>query len=328
MVNLKRLWQSKPYKLKKASYGLMSRIRQLTLTVEVSIELVDKLIIPILLYGSEIWGYEDPEQLQIALNHILRKILKLHKTTPKCMINGESGLKEIREYIDNRMINFWCNLATGDENKISSILYKWTKSLHEKDIENPLVVPRNIKKFPWIKKVKTILNSLDMTYYYNNITKDHKNMLKNNAKVSLENMYAIRWSNSVFDNGACINYRAMTLVKKSQNYITKLPKKYIYALCKFKCVNHYMPIVTGRYANIPYEERICTICQTNDIGDEFHYLFVCEKFAIERSRHIKRYYYMSPNMYKLTQLFESSDFEEMLNLAKFENITLNYFKPK
>ena len=49
---------------KKASYGLMSRIRQHNLTFEVSIELIEKLIIPILLYGSEIWGYEDPIHLR------------------------------------------------------------------------------------------------------------------------------------------------------------------------------------------------------------------------------------------------------------------------
>ena len=41
---------------KKASFGLIARIRQHNLTFEVSIELIEKLIIPILLYGSEIWG--------------------------------------------------------------------------------------------------------------------------------------------------------------------------------------------------------------------------------------------------------------------------------
>ena len=130
----------------------MSRIRQHNLTFEVSIELIEKLIIPILLYGSEIWGYEDPKHLQITLNNIMRRLLRLHKTTPICMINGESGLKEISEYIDNRMINFWSNIATGGENKISSILYKWVKVLHERDI----------KESVWIKKIKETLVKMDM----------------------------------------------------------------------------------------------------------------------------------------------------------------------
>ena len=116
---------------KKATYSLITRIKQLNLTFEVSIELFERIVIPILLYGSEIWGYECPKQLQIMFNNVMRKFLKLNRSTPMCMINGELGLKEISEYIDNRMMNFWCNLATGDENKISSILYKWVKTLHE-----------------------------------------------------------------------------------------------------------------------------------------------------------------------------------------------------
>ena len=70
------------------------------------------------------------------------------------MINGETGLKEISEYIENRMINFWANIATGDENKTSSILYKWVKVLHEQDI----------KKSDWIDKVKTMLTNIPLLH--------------------------------------------------------------------------------------------------------------------------------------------------------------------
>ena len=39
-----------------------------------------------------------------------------------------------------------------------------------------------------------------------------------------------------------------------------------------------------------------------------------------------RYYYTQPNMYKMSQLFESSDFNDMLNLAKFAIIIVRKFK--
>ena len=116
---------------KKATYGLIRRTKQLSLTFEVSIELFERLIVPILLYGSEIWGYEDPKHLQTTFNNIMRKFLRLHKTTPMCMINGELGLKEISEYIENRMINVWCNTATGEESKVSTIMYKCIKTFYD-----------------------------------------------------------------------------------------------------------------------------------------------------------------------------------------------------
>ena len=128
------------------------------------------------------------------------------------------------------------------------------------------------------------------------------------------------------NNSTCLNYRVMTIVKKTQNYILKLPKQYVYALCKFKCANHRMPIVNGRYANIPVEERVCTLCQTNKLGDEFHYLFECPFFRTQRTTHLPRYYYTLPNMHKMMQLFESSDTKEMLNLAKFTDIIIRQFR--
>ena len=43
---------------------------------------------------------------------------------------------------------------------------------------------------------------------------------------------------------------------------------------KFRTSNHYLHVETGRWRNILYENRLCAYCNKNDIGDEFHYLFV------------------------------------------------------
>ena len=57
---------------RKAIYTLITRIKQLGLFFETSIELFERLIIHILLYGSEIWGYENAESLQIMFNKVIR----------------------------------------------------------------------------------------------------------------------------------------------------------------------------------------------------------------------------------------------------------------
>ena len=101
-------------KANKAKFNLMTKVRQLNLSVETVVELLEKLVIPILLYGSEIWGYANPKQLQVMLNHTLRRFLRLHKTTPTCMLIGEVGLNEVSQYIENRMLNFWYKIATGE----------------------------------------------------------------------------------------------------------------------------------------------------------------------------------------------------------------------
>ena len=100
----------------------------------------------------------------------------------------------------------------------------------------------------------------------------------------------------------------------------------MYAMCKFKCPNHRMPIVNGRYANIPVDERLCMLCQSNEIGDEYHYLFVCNLFSEHRVKFLKRHYFRQPNMDKMTQLFNTVNHKELLNLAKFIKMIIIYFQ--
>ena len=283
----------------KATYSLLTRIRQLDLNFEVSIELFERLIIPILLYGSEIWGYENEKQIQTMYNKALRKFLRLHKSTSICMMYGELGLKEISEHIENRMINFWFNIATGEDSKISSILYKWIKVLYD----------QNIYKSSWIDKVKKTLDKIQMTNIFDDTSNVNKMCFKNNSRLRLKDLCAQKWTDEVNTNSTCHNYRAMTVVKKTQEYLLKLPKYYATVLYKFKCSNHYLPIVKGRHLKIPLDDRKCTLCNLNEIGDEFHYMFKCSFFTDQRNKYLMRYYI------------------DMMNLAKFVDIIVRQFRP-
>ena len=122
----------------------------------------------------------------------------------------------------------------------------------------------------------------------------------------------------------------MTEYKQLQNYLLILPTQYMYAMCKFKCANHRMPIVRGRQNGTPVDDRKCELCDLNDhynkVGDEFHYLFNCPFFKEDRVRHIKRYYYTAPNTYKMTQLFNYVSEREMLELGKFIYKIINHFR--
>ena len=153
-------------------------------------------------------------------NNAMRKFLRLHKNTSMCMVKGELGLKDISEYVNNRMLNFWYNVATGDESKISSILYKWIKLLHD----------QNIFKSAWLDKIKTTLDHMGMSYLFHNIEITNKNWFKNTVKLKLKDICEQEWVDSVFSNTTCLNYRAMTNCRKLQDYLINLPRQYIYAL--------------------------------------------------------------------------------------------------
>jgi hypothetical protein len=51
----------------------------------------DSMIEPILLYGSEVWGYENLKVIEQIQLKCCKQILKDRNTTPHYMINGELG---------------------------------------------------------------------------------------------------------------------------------------------------------------------------------------------------------------------------------------------
>ena len=81
----------------------------------------------------------------------------------------------------------------------------------------------------------------------------------------------------------------------------------------------------GSYSKIPRNERICKLCNVNQLGDEYHYVIECKYFALERRRYIKTYYISRPSSYKFAELFNVSG-EELVNLCIFISHILETMK--
>ena len=48
-----------------------------------------------------------------------------------------------------------------------------------------------------------------------------------------------------------------------------------------------LPIETGIFNNIQREDRIYKLCNSNQIGDEFHFILQCKSLSEERERLLK-----------------------------------------
>ena len=46
---------------------------------------------------------------------------------------------------------------------------------------------------------------------------------------------------------------------------------------------------TGRWYNISRNDRLCHLCDSNDIGGEFHYVMTCSFFHNERKYYLPYY---------------------------------------
>ena len=74
-------------------YGIIRKIRQFKLPVDCQFDLFDKVVVhvPVLLYGSEEWGYENLDVIERIHLKFLKHVLNLKTSTPSYMVYGETG---------------------------------------------------------------------------------------------------------------------------------------------------------------------------------------------------------------------------------------------
>ena len=75
----------------KAMFALLRRNRQLNLPLDIQLELFDSLVLPILTYGYEVWGFENINLIEKLHLKYLKYSLSLKMSTPTCMALGETG---------------------------------------------------------------------------------------------------------------------------------------------------------------------------------------------------------------------------------------------
>ena len=109
---------------RRAMFGLNAKAVNLLLPPDIHIDMFEKTITPILLYGCEVWGYGNLEPLEIFYRSFIKRVLGIGKSTANCIIYGEVGKYPIAHQVYKRMISFWAKVSEGNASKLSSIMYR------------------------------------------------------------------------------------------------------------------------------------------------------------------------------------------------------------
>ncbi len=297
----------------KAMFAVISKARKLNLPVDIQLHLFDSVVQPILLYGSEVWGFEDCKNIERVHLKFCKIVMGVSQFTTSAMVYGELGRSPVSIAIKTRMIAYWHKLLTTPGQKLSSTMYGVLQGITSKG--------RGESK--WLSYVKEILNECGLNYIWQNQNTSTRDIntawLKAKVKLILHDQFLQNWQEMVNTNENCNTYRTIKPCHKIEQYLLRLPFNYRNIITKFRCRNLRLPASPRVFHTVQTaQSNICPLCDLNVSGDELHYLLKCP--ALNNMRDLLNLNLgATPDEQKIAQVFNNSCAKPkgLIGLAKF-----------
>ena len=290
----------------KCIYSLYKKFSDTYFNHVKKLSLFDTYVECVLNYAGEVWGLYKSVAIERVHLAYLKRCLYVKKSTPNMMIYSELGRMPLIFKRKMKLIKYWLKLV-NTENCILKELYK-------DNFERILYNRQNSVK-SWLYGVRNLLCSIGLgeVWFCHNITNIplFLSVFENRLKDEF-----IQERNGFFESSSkCSLYRHIVDDFHIQSYLSKsLNIKNIRLITKYRLSSHRLFIETGRYTNIPRENRICALCNY-DIEDEFHFILKCPFYNELRKHYIKPYFWKRPSVYKLVQIFTTDNVTELNNLG-------------
>ena len=267
-----------------ATFKLKKTICGENLSPREAIKLFRKCIIPVGLYGSEIWGVmnhtsKEPGQIfeDLPFERVLmmfgKSILGVNKKACNAGIRGELGLFPVYHDIIIHIIDYCRRLQDINESSLLKSIY----NLNKKDDIDGL--------HSWYSGVRIMCDKLF------GCTVEHACcMTKSELLSKLKDDYSLRWRGQICKSDGGGKLDLYGTIKRSihlEKYLENIKNvKHRQAFTKLRISAHPLQIEVGRYVRpkVPRAERYCKLCPNHLVEDEAHFLASCTLLTVERQQ--------------------------------------------
>ena len=90
-------------------------------------------VIPVMDYGSEVWGYEKFNKSEIVQNRASRVYLGVHRFAPVLGLQGDLRWLSCRTRRKLNMVRYWNRLVNMDNTRITKRVFQWD---YESNVNN------------------------------------------------------------------------------------------------------------------------------------------------------------------------------------------------
>jgi hypothetical protein len=277
-------------KAKKAYFSLSKTILSEPCSPKVGMHIFDTMIKPICMYGSEVWGayiqdwnkYNFKEKIFMNEAHPFEKlhikyckrILGLSRKASNFGSKCELGRFPIMLNIIQSIVRFICCTFTQSQESLvhKAMLQQIKYNLSHVKTFIKIARLANITTIPKLvngrisKKFATNIIKEWKDWYIRNIFEKIKHTAITNKTSKLRTFFKLKHK---FEYEKYLNTNNL----KNRKNVSKL-----------RLSDHKLPIERGRYLNIPVNDRLCTLCADNTVGDEFHMLMTCKHAGLSQLR--------------------------------------------
>ena len=294
-------------KARQSIFSYLNRIKRIgSPSPKCMFNLYECLSQPILLYGSDLWGYsnKNTSSLDLLTNWFLRLILGVKQGTSTPMLHGESGVVPPSTLCHQQVMLYYIRLNSLPQGSVLKSVFLDMKRLSDLSSTNN-----------WCSHVLSIGNRYGLeldAFDFNEATKHH-------VKSVVKEKFISKWLSNINDHSLYPGLRLYKLFKHEfacEPYLQNIKSVQIRkTFTRFRCSSHFLEIERGRYVGKLEHERLCSVC--NIVENEFHFVMICPLYSELRNSFISKITSMFP------LLLEYSPYEQFLFFMGFNDLDLH-----
>ena len=258
-------------------------------------KLYEACITPILDHSAGVWGFSRYNCLEAIQNRAIRVYLVVHKFAPLLALEGDNFMGwmscEHRQHLS--ILRLWNRILKLPDDRL-------TKKIFIDDYYLAQSGHRN-----WCWNVFKILEktNLESSFY------EREPVDIEDVKDQFLNIQNRAWKKALPKKPKLRTYCTFKEDLSVENYVKyNLTPSERSAMAQLRFGILPLNIETGRFRNQPVQDRLCTLCEFNEIEDEGHFLFKCSLYNDLRNDWIRNITDKTP------------DFVEMDTTTKFKVI--------
>ena len=227
-------------------------------------KLYNCMVNPVCDYFSALWGHTSFQESEKLQNRAIVYFRGLGPRTPILAMQGGMGWFSPTTRHSLAIIRLWNKLVQLEHARLPYIVFSWMSTTNG----------------GWFRRTTDLFKTYDLHCYIVN---------KEVIALSIAINKILFFENNKWNTIMQFKPKLRTHITFKTIYATEMYVKSLFSkakrsiLCQLRCGVLPLAIETGRYKNTPVDQRLCRLCNLNQIEDESHFLCQCTLYKTMRT---------------------------------------------